>query len=265
MLQFSKRLVSKGLKVTLVSAFMNPNDLFQGPQAAAAAAADDEGEAGTSSLRVSVETIIPDEPEPEPEPVTDPPRDRVDAIIERFQKFLSPRLGEVIKKQRSPAVTCVVYDSVIPWALDVVKQLGLDLFAASFFTQSNAVNAIYYSVHQGLLTLPLPVEEPSVSLTGLPLPLLHISDLPSFVSDVGRSSAYPSMLGQVLRQFSNFTEADCIFFNTFDRLEGEVMRHSVLCTPSVPQPTCTFGMLFHMETRHLLYFIIIKTLSKFCF
>ena len=202
MLQFSKRLVSKGLKVTLVSAFMNPDVIQPQPNSA-----------GTN-LNVSVESIPY---EPEPETATDQ-FERIDAFLERFQKLVTLRLGEVIKKQLTP-VTWVVYDSVIPWALDVVKQLELGLFAASFFTQSNAVNAIYYNVHQGLLTVP--VEEPSVTIMGLPQQL-HICDLPSFVSHAGHS-AYPSILGLVINQFSNFTKADCIFFNTFDSLEGEVL------------------------------------------
>lgn len=198
MLQFSKRLVSKGLKVTLVSAFMNP-DLIQAQP----------NSAGTTPS-ITVEAI-PDESEPATDPL-----EGIDAYLERFQRLVTLRLEEVIKKQVTP-VTCVVYDSIIPWVLDVVKQLELGLFAASFFTQSNAVNAIYYNVHQGMLKVP--IEESSVTLMGQQL---HICDLPSFVSDAGHSS-YPSMLGHVLSQFSNFTKADCIFFNTFDSLEGEVL------------------------------------------
>ncbi|KAF5181491.1 hypothetical protein FRX31_028922 [Thalictrum thalictroides] len=67
------------------------------------------------------------------------------------------------------------YGSVVPYVQDIAKQYGL--IGASFFTQSCAVNSIYYHVHHGhLITL---VQAP-VSLPGLPL--LETHELPSVMS-----------------------------------------------------------------------------------
>ncbi|CDP13109.1 unnamed protein product [Coffea canephora] len=130
----------------------------------------------------------------------------------------SETLTELILKLQDLGcpVDCIIYDSLLPWCLDVAKDLGVR--AGVLFTQSCAVNSIYYHVHKGLLKLPL--EESEVDIPGLP-PLLA-SDLPSFVGKQGRIHRdWVSKL--VLHdQLEKFEEADWIFFNTFYRLEEEV-------------------------------------------
>jgi hypothetical protein len=209
MLQFAKRLVSRGLKVTLVAAFIDPDHLINNIQT----------KQGHDHDLITVETI-PDEPATDNDTGTHP-TDPVDAYFLRFQKVVSLRLQQLILKhqQNNPnnKITCLVYDSLMPWVLDIAKHLGI--FAAPFFTQSNAVNAIYYSVHQRILSVP--VEDPSISISLVALPTLQICDLPSFVYD---QLSYPSSLRHMIHQCSDFTRADWIFFNTFDSLEEEVVK-----------------------------------------
>ncbi|TYH64012.1 hypothetical protein ES332_D07G236800v1 [Gossypium tomentosum] len=112
-------------------------------------------------------------------------------------------------------VDALVYDGFLPWALDVAKQFGIP--SAVFFTQSCAVNSVYYHVSKGLLQLPLPV--PHVSLPGLPP--LQVSELPSFVARYG---SYPAWFDVVVNQFSNIDGADWVFFNIFYDLEKEVVN-----------------------------------------
>lgn len=190
MLQFSKRLNSKGLKVTLVTAFINPHSI----QAQAA--------------EIGVETIS----DPTEEG-TDP--GNIEAFINRFFQLVTLKLPQLIVKLKS--VSCLVYDSIMPSALDIAKQLGL--FGAPFFTHSCAVNAIYYNVHRGLLRVPLEDQEAPLALSMLGLPQLESFDLPSFIYD-RRSLSF--MLAYETNQFYNLTEAHWIFFNTFDSLEEEV-------------------------------------------
>ncbi|XP_043725468.1 mogroside IE synthase-like [Telopea speciosissima] len=197
MLQFSKRLFSKGLKVTLATTHFLLNH---------------------STFQTQTQTTVT------VEPISDgfdkggmAEAASVEAYNDRFKAVGSETLFELIKKQRIP-VKCLVYDSTLPWALDVAKKLGIA--GASFFTQSCAVNSIYYHVKHGLLSLPVP--GPTVSIDGLPL--LQINDLPSFVSDL---ESYPSLLPIMLIQFSNLEEADFILFNTFDKLEDQVLNWMV--------------------------------------
>lgn len=188
MLQFSKRIASKGLKVSFVTAFSN-NEAKQ-------------NQAG--SIRF--------------EPISDglEESDKIENMVQWFQNIASKRLPELIVKQESNGcpVSCIVYDSAMPWVLDLAKRLGLP--GASFFTHSCAVACIYYNLHHGSLRVPL--EEPQVSLAGLPPLKAH--DLPSFIYDPG---SYPSFLKLVISRFSNVSKADWIFFSSFDALEKEVI------------------------------------------
>lgn len=194
MLQFAKRLQHQGTKITLVTTKF----LFKTLQEV--------------SSSIAVETISDGYDEGANEVA-------LDTYYAMFQKFGSETLTELILKLKGLGcpVDCIVYDAVLPWALDVAKSLGLRV--AVFFTQSCAVNKIYYHVYTGLLELPL--EESKVEIPGLP-PLLA-SDLPSFICTYG---SYPANFQLVTHdQMRNIHEADWIFYNTFYELEEEVKEH----------------------------------------
>ncbi|XP_043700255.1 UDP-glycosyltransferase 74F2-like [Telopea speciosissima] len=144
--------------------------------------------------------------------------DSLEDYFESLKKVGSKTLTQLIKKHQSlgDPISCVVYDPFLSWALDVAKHFNL--IAAAFFTQSLAVNSIYYYVQRGLLTVPI-VPGNVISVAGLPP--LTISDLPSFVSRYG---LYPAILTLVTSQFSNIDKADCLLFNSFDKLEQEEMN-----------------------------------------
>ncbi|XP_038713091.1 UDP-glycosyltransferase 74G1-like isoform X2 [Tripterygium wilfordii] len=189
MLQFSKRLVSKGVKATLIttisiSKFMpaDPNSL------------------------IDVETISDG---------FDDGRSHDEDFLRSFKAVGSQTLTELIKKLKDSGVSinALIYDGFLPWALDAAKQFGVP--GALFFTQSCAVNSIYFYVKSG--KLPVPLSEPTVSVPGLPL--LKASETPSFVSSYG---SYPSWTDIVLNQFSNIDEADWVLLNTFYELEKQV-------------------------------------------
>ncbi|MBA0757486.1 hypothetical protein Gotri_020584, partial [Gossypium trilobum] len=105
----------------------------------------------------------------------------------------------------------LVYDGFLRWALDVAKQFGIP--SAVFFTQSCAVNNVYYHVSKGILQLPL-LPEVNVSLPELPL--LQVSELPSFISDYEPQSAWFDV---IVKQFENVDGADWVVFNIFYELE----------------------------------------------
>ncbi|KAK2981703.1 hypothetical protein RJ640_012485 [Escallonia rubra] len=144
--------------------------------------------------------------------------DNVESFINRFRVAVSRGLRELIEKQNSLGcpVKVVVYDSSMPWVLDIAHELGL--YGAVFHTQSCAVGAVYYHMHKGSLNID-PTEGSTVSLPSMPL--METKDLSSFIYDMG---SYPSMLRLVVNQFSNWEKADWRLFNTFDKLEGEVVN-----------------------------------------
>ncbi|KAE8663225.1 putative UDP-glucosyltransferase 74F2 [Hibiscus syriacus] len=141
----------------------------------------------------------------------------IDDYLGRLEAVVTLRLPQIMARlgmsKSENAASCLVYDSVLPWALDIAKQQGV--YGAEFFTFSCAVSSIYYNLHQGLLKVP--IVEACLSMAGLPL--LRPHDFPSLVSDI---KAYPTLTDLFTNQFSSFKKADWVFFNTFTSLENEL-------------------------------------------
>ncbi|KAL3506920.1 hypothetical protein ACH5RR_032302 [Cinchona calisaya] len=199
MLQFSKRLAARGIKVTVVT---------------------------TNSINLPVESrsnLIKFESIPEisnqegekDEKQTD--NDRIDVFLKKIEAEVLEHLPMIFERKAAAGepVKVLVYDSVMPYAFDIAQKQGI--LGAAFFTQSCTVCAIYHHIHQG--TLKVPLEEPNSSLPSVPI-ILESKDLPSFIYETG---SYPALLRLVLYQNLNFKKADWLFFNSFDSLEHEAI------------------------------------------
>ncbi|KAL4271459.1 hypothetical protein GQ457_13G027660 [Hibiscus cannabinus] len=213
MLQFSKRLSSKGLKPTFattnfISRTMNP-ELLLGSHIDFDTISDGCDQGGFLEAN------------------------DINDYLVRLQAAGSRTLTELVLKYRNTPhpIDCILYDAFLPWALDVAKQFGI--VGAAFFTQACAVNYIYYCAHHGGLSLPVSSSAVPIAIPGLPL--LELRDMPSFIYVAG---SYPSYFEMVLSQFSNADQADFILVNTFYKLEQEVVDSmSKVMTP----PLLTIG------------------------
>ncbi|XP_010051721.2 UDP-glycosyltransferase 74F2-like [Eucalyptus grandis] len=198
MLQFSKRLVSKGLKATLALTVHVAKSMHAHP-----------------SSSITLETISDGHDlgglaEAE----------SIQAYLTCFQAVGSRGLAELIHKLdccSGRPVDAIIYDGFLPWVLDVAKQR--EKVGVVFFTQTCAVNNIYYHVQRGLL--PLPLSGDIVKVPGLPP--LEPPETPSFVCKLG---TYPASYDLVINQFINVDEADFVLCDTFYELEKEVYLHS---------------------------------------
>ncbi|KAL0393869.1 UNVERIFIED_CONTAM: UDP-glycosyltransferase 74E2 [Sesamum latifolium] len=199
MLQFAKRLLQKGIEITLViTQTLATNTLF-------------------SSSTIPLETISDGS-------AGLPPGTSYDVYLARFQEFGSKTLKEAVVRLADSGrpVDCIVFDPFLPWCLDVAKEMGLKV--APFFTQSCAVDQIYYHVFKGELKVPLSGEE--ILVPGLP-PLMP-EDMPSFMYVHG---SYPPLFEMVVNQFSGLENADWLFLNTFHKLEEEVIDYMAKFLP----------------------------------
>ncbi|KAL4569605.1 hypothetical protein LXL04_025246 [Taraxacum kok-saghyz] len=194
LLQFAKRLVSKGLKATIATTHYT-----------------------LSSISAPFITV---------EPISDgfdhggfAQAQSADVFLESFKSNGSRTLTQLIKKHQTTKnpITCVVYDSFFPWALEVAKENGI--LGAPFFTNSAAVSSIFSRIHGGMLRVPVRLEDCPVVLPGVPP--LNLEDLPSFLN---APESYPAYLKMKLNQFSNLEKADWIFCNSFRSLEPEVVK-----------------------------------------
>ncbi|KAJ0966444.1 hypothetical protein J5N97_027582 [Dioscorea zingiberensis] len=197
MLQFAKRLASKGPQVTLVSTiFIIKSMQLQTKTINLATISDGYDETGIAGAKNGLEPYF-----------------------ESLQTIGSKTLEDLITKQSKSdrPFTCMVYDTYVPWAAEVTKKLG-SIDSVAFSTQSCAVSSIYYHFNHGLLDLP--DNGDTVSLHGLAQ--LGRSDFPSFTFG---AEDYPTLARLSLNQFNAPKKNDWVLFNSFDDLEDEVMIH----------------------------------------
>ncbi|ONK65221.1 uncharacterized protein A4U43_C07F34920 [Asparagus officinalis] len=177
MLQFAKRLASKGPKATLVTThFIIKSIKAQSGPVQIKPISDGFDQVGFTDA------------------VT------LDDYLAQLEDIGSKTLSDLIEEESysTRPFTCIVYDTYVPWGLDVARRVGLT--AVAFSTQSCVVSAVYYYVNQGSVPL-------------------AISDFPSFAMDNG---SYPTLSELALEQF-RLGKADWVLFNSFDELEGEVI------------------------------------------
>ncbi|KDP21298.1 hypothetical protein JCGZ_21769 [Jatropha curcas] len=191
LLQFAKLLASKGLKATLATTHYTVKSIWA-PTVTVEPISDGFDDGGFSQAKDG------------------------DLFLNSFKVNGSRTLSQLIEKFKCSnfPVNCIVYDSFLPWALDVARQHGI--YGASFFTNSASVSHIFCRLHHGLLTLPLEPENMPLVLPGIPP--LNYCDLPTFLR---YPDSYPAYLAMKLNQFSDLDTADWIFANTFEDLESK--------------------------------------------
>ncbi|KAI4314276.1 hypothetical protein L6164_027201 [Bauhinia variegata] len=204
LLQFAKRLVSKGVKATIATTHYTVKSIAA-PNIAVEAISDGFDEGGFAQAR------------------------NVSLFLNSFRINGSETLSQLIDKfQHSGSpITCIVYDSFLPWALDVAKKHGI--YGAAFFTNSAAVCSTFCRISHGMLELPVKEEDLPLIVPGLPP--LNCQDLPSFIR---LPESYPAYLAMKLSQFSNVNKADWIFMNTFEALESQVVKNMLQLMPAKP-------------------------------
>ncbi|KAG8377190.1 hypothetical protein BUALT_Bualt08G0002400 [Buddleja alternifolia] len=196
MIQFSKRLAAKGIKITITSTLSNTISMIK-----------------SASTSIKFESIYNDHTEGG---VAGPGGFK--GFLDRFQSTGSINLRKLIKKYQvseEMPVKCLVYDANIPWASNVATEMGI--LRAAFFTQSCAFVASCYPMNCELSGV-----APSIPLLLMPgLPELRIPNLPSLGPEMGH---FPPIIRFILSQFDNSEKADWVLFNSFNKLEEEVIN-----------------------------------------
>ncbi|XP_074316710.1 UDP-glycosyltransferase 74G1-like [Silene latifolia] len=198
MLQFSKRLASKGIKTTLsptiyLAKSMHSNTIptHYGPPIQIRPISDGYDEGGFGQA------------------------ESTGVYLDSLRDSGSRTLAELISKlnEEGDPVQAVIYDGFTSWALDVAKRAGL--VTAIFFTQSCSINSVYYHVQRGLIQLPL---SGTVSVPGVPE--LQPWEAPSYMHKYG---SYPYWFDVIKSQFGNIDQADWVLCNIFYEMEKEAV------------------------------------------
>ncbi|KAF7838369.1 UDP-glycosyltransferase 74B1-like [Senna tora] len=206
LVQFAKRLVAKGLKATIGTTPYTVNHI------------------NAPILSSSIEPISDgyDEAGFKQAP-------SVQAYLQSYESVGSKALCELILKFRdsdSP-VNCIIYDSLLPWALDVAKKFGI--FGAVFLTNSASVCSLYWEIKMGRIDFPLDEDKFEVSLPGLPV--LEFCDMPSLIARPEEHYAY---LAIIMEKFQRLEDNDWVFCNTFQDLENELLKAMEGQWPLIP-------------------------------
>ncbi|KAG7573269.1 UDP-glucuronosyl/UDP-glucosyltransferase [Arabidopsis suecica] len=198
LLQFSKRLLSKNVTVTFLTTSSTHNSILRRAIAG-----------GATALPLSFVPIDDGFEEGHPSTDTSP------EYFAKFQENVSRSLSELISSME-PKPNAVVYDSCLPYVLDVCrKHPGVS--AASFFTQSSTVNAIYIHFLRGAF------KEFQNDVVLPAMPPLKGNDLPVFLYD---NNLCRPLFELISSQFVNVDDIDFFLVNSFDELEVEGMAYT---------------------------------------
>ncbi|KAL2335490.1 hypothetical protein Fmac_016703 [Flemingia macrophylla] len=192
MIQFSKLLEHQGVRITLVTTRSYFNNLKKVPPSI-------ELETISDGFDLSGRTEA----------------ESYKAYLDRFLQVGPVSFAGLLEKlgEEKDHVDCVIYDSFLPWALDVAKRFGI--MGAVFLTQNMSVNSVYYHAHLGNLQVPLTHHQFSFPA----LPKLQLEDMPSFFLTYEQ---HPYILDFFVDQFSNIHKADWVLCNSFYELDKEV-------------------------------------------
>ncbi|KAG5589080.1 hypothetical protein H5410_039594 [Solanum commersonii] len=195
MLQFSKRLQSKRVKITIATTKSFLKNMKELPTSVSIEAiSDGYDDDGINQAKT------------------------YEAYLTRFKEVGSDTLSQLIQKLTNSGcpVNCIVYDPFLPWAVEVAKNFGL--VSAAFFTQNCVVDNIYYHVHKGVIKLPPTQNDEKILIPGLSC-TIESSDVPNFES----SPEADKLVELLVNQFSNLEKTDWVLINSFYELEKEVI------------------------------------------
>ncbi|KAK3423554.1 hypothetical protein EUGRSUZ_F00343 [Eucalyptus grandis] len=243
MLNLAKLLHHRGFHVTFVNTEYNHSRLLRsrGPSSLD----------GLPSFRFRT---IPDGLPPSD--VADATQD-IPALCQSTSKFCLPyfrdlleRLNEESTTLGSPPVSCVVSDGVMSFTLDAAEAIGVP---EVLFWTTSACGFMGYVQYRNLIDKGLtPLKDASYLTNGyldtiidwIPgMRNIQLRDLPSFIQTTDPDDL---MIHFVLRETERAKRASAIVFNTFDRLEHEVLDALKAMFPSI----CTLGPL-HLLTEQL--------------
>ncbi|GLJ04806.1 hypothetical protein SUGI_0003970 [Cryptomeria japonica] len=203
MLQFSKKLASKGLLVTFVSFNINKEKVTQAKEY-------------VQRLKLDIRfECIPDGL-PENKNIID--SNMNPAVFNHMQNNMDGSgVEDLIRRLNasadSPPVGCIIYNSFLPWVPPVANKLNIP--HAFFWTQSAAVFSIYYDSLKSEKCKSSKMPQ-NVIIPGLPE--LKLSDLPSAFMDTN------GFLNHYLRQLESVKDASWVLINTFYELEPETIN-----------------------------------------
>ncbi|XP_075511951.1 UDP-glycosyltransferase 74E1-like [Primulina tabacum] len=197
-IQLCKRLVAEKIRVTLLTTASTSRTIQR---------------EGFSSDCMAIEII------PDINVVGEDNSDMFEVFFRDYKSSITHGVPQIIQKYDNTGipVKAILYDSASPWIVDVAHANGVK--GAVFFTQNCSVSSIFYHLHSGSLELPSDKGCGEILLPGLTA--MKLKDLPSVAYDM---NSYKAIRRHLIDQFETCGKAEWRLFNTFDKLEHEVLK-----------------------------------------
>ncbi|KAH7858530.1 hypothetical protein Vadar_025027 [Vaccinium darrowii] len=141
------------------------------------------------------------------------------------RKNCSQRIRDIVatSREESCPVTCLVYNLLLPWAATVARDCQVP--SSLLWIQPAAVFDIYYYYFNGYEeVIAENYNDPSWSIELSGLPLLHASDLPSFMAPTAYNATVLPIFRELIQTLDDSETTPKILVNTFSAIEPEALK-----------------------------------------
>ncbi|GFY95022.1 hypothetical protein Acr_10g0004070 [Actinidia rufa] len=204
MLRLAKRLISRGLHVTLATTDVARHRMLSSSSATSTAVA--AGSVAGIRLEFFSDGFALDYDR----------KSNLDLFMDSFSRVGPKNLSSIIHNQNSK-FKCIITNPFVPWAADVAEEHGIP--CALLWIQPCALYSIYYRFYNSLNPFPN-IENPNswVELPGLPI--MKTEDLPTFVLPSNPLGSITKLFSDLLQNVKKFK---WVLANSFEELENDVI------------------------------------------
>ncbi|KAK9071124.1 hypothetical protein SSX86_009692 [Deinandra increscens subsp. villosa] len=156
----------------------------------------------------------------------DDERNDLDTFLPKLEAYGKTELTGIISRhaQNGRPVSCLINNPFVPWVSDLAEELNIP--CAMLWVQSCACFSSYYHYENSLVPFPSE-QQPDIDVQLPKMPLLKSDEIPSFLHP---STPYPFLKRAVLGQFKNLSKNFCVLMETFEELEGDLIKYmSQIC------------------------------------
>ncbi|MED6185519.1 hypothetical protein PIB30_057897 [Stylosanthes scabra] len=153
------------------------------------------------------------------------PNSLINSVETKGRRNLSTLVTNLTKAQD---YSCVITNPFFPWAIDIAAEHGIP--CALLWIQASAVFSIYYRYFKSTDVFPN-LEDPNEKVNLIPgLPTLHVRDLPSFMLP-----SSPEHFTRLLKHlYKSLDKVQWVFGTSFFEAEEEIVKSMVSLTPFYP-------------------------------
>ncbi|KAK9071119.1 hypothetical protein SSX86_009687 [Deinandra increscens subsp. villosa] len=156
----------------------------------------------------------------------DDERHDLDTFLPKLEAYGKTELTRIINRhaQNGRPVSCLINNPFVPWVSDIAKELNIP--CAMLWVQSCFSFSSYYHYENSLVPFPSE-QQPDIDVQLPNMPLLKSDEIPSFLHP---STPYPFLRRAALGQFKNLSNNFCVLMETFEELEGDLIKYmSQIC------------------------------------